>query len=251
MIDSVITATGGGLPAAKPTRFSKRVRLPCLHVTKETIEQLEKYSARYILQETELDDVSKQVGSILIKDAHGEEKLESIDQFFSLKLRDHTESVTYLYSLRSERIQISLRVHFENGLIGSSATIDVDAVGARERADGLSSALLRVLEPYRTINRWFNPRVEVVGWMIACAITLLLFAFTAEAGSLVRRALLGVASLIVFYASIGNFLFPATTFDSALEDVKKKIRTWFFTGLATAVVFGSLFIFFRQSVFGF
>jgi hypothetical protein len=235
----------------RSTQFSMQVRLPSLHVTKDTLEQLEAYFRRRA-SELVVDQSASSTTSLSIKEADGEEKFDSIAQYFSLKLPDRTEEITYNLTVISSRCVLGVRIRFVDSVLYSRALIDVTAPGSREIAVGLSRGILRVLQPYRTQNKLFNPPAEISFWIIAMGfVPALLGAVPGESVGNKRWLLAIGCATVLYFTSVARLLFPSLTFDSAVEERKRTLRSWFIGGLGTFILFGTLLTLYRRDILGF
>lgn len=233
------------------TKFSYDQSLPSLRVTKDLLESLESYLAQRIATSCSLTvDEARKLLSITIEDNLGTEHFSSVNQFHTTRFSDSTKRVVVEIGAHSEGVRLQLRLQFSRGRMLSSMSISATAPNSRELVAGLKDGILRVLEPCRTWHWICNPSAEMWGALIAIFLVLVFLQWKLDASHPVSSAV-SIGIFILWLLGVLPYLRPYMVFDSRVSERSDKIWNWFFTGLMTFLVFGTLFVLIREGVLGF
>jgi len=238
-------------------RFILEKRISSCVVGTELLKKLEEYLLNNI---PEMTSVSKEEirdkYSLLITDNFGTENLCSISEYPGPIFRDSTNRVSLGFDLYSPKI-ICVSVKFSTERFGSCINIDCESQNARGFVVAIYDGIKRILEPYHNLNKLLYPHPTVDGflWGIAIAIAwvpvLLLIAELTDRFSPYFYILTNFPLFVILFSYVIRKMKPYTSFESNRYFKIKKWTGWFFYGLLSFIIFGTLLFSLRKRLFGF
>lgn len=234
--------------------FSHEQPLPSTKVTRESLLLLEAYLVKRIVDASLLsEDEARSALTVKIQDSLGTEKLNSVQQMLTSRFADSTSSVEVELELpyRKEATRLKVRLSFTRGRLFTTLAIAATMPGARDSALGLRDGILRLLQSQKTWHWFFHPKDQVWGALFAVGGWIGYYLFKADGSEAHFPYLLGGLATILLYLYAAGSLRPYTVFDSRASDRADKIWSWFLTGTATFLIFGSFLTYFRRPILGF
>jgi hypothetical protein len=224
--------------------------LPSCKVTKSLVQEIERYMLGFPEEGGNFQ--------ISVEDDLGTETFHSSSELRE-KFLDSVKAVTlyrrrfYDFVEKTARGQFSLSVSFNRD--GSSSRMEVETANdqARERADGFTHGLLRLLEPHRTHSSLFHPNPFFEGAFFALTPVLLMLAVSSFSWSVppwVAAIVVAVALLFTIYR-IGAWLNPYTAFSSRRTERRERVWVWVVSGLSTFAVFSTVLAALRRKWLGY
>ena len=232
--------------------YELKHRLPSCHVTPTLLQAIEDYVLAQAPQSLGASPEKVRSGyRIEVEEGLGTESLSSIAEMGRLKFSDSTASIRIVVSQLETSGRVDVYFHRDDGV--SRVAIRAEGDNARATAVGLYDGIMRVIEPHRTSSWLFHPHPVLVGMLSAGAP----IAFLVAVG-VALRAKPGPGSAAAFAALLGvagyhamSFLRPYTSFESRQSERRDRLWSWFATGLAAFILFGTTFTWIRQRLLGF
>ena len=211
------------------TEFRLEKKLPPCKVTKGLLESLEKYilNKKEKIEEDMGEPPNRSDLTITITDNLGEESINSTQLLNERFFPSTTEVAINFYAYWYEKDSLQISINFSSKSYRKSAiTIKSESISARELVIGMYNSLDEIIEPNKTLERFFHPP-EWLGFVIfMISLAAIFIGFLAEfiAGikyAFGRGILLSATGFGYLYICLK--LHPHTTFDSPIADRLKSI----------------------------
>jgi hypothetical protein len=238
--------------------FELRKPIGSCHVSLQLLQQLEDYLLREALRHIKgraspRDEVPRRL-TVSLVDNLGTEELDSIRDYHPSLLPDSTSTITLRILDYPVSFHVSITFHREPR--SSAIYIKTTGDGAREVALSLFEGIRRLIDPHTTLNYVFHPSpwLELVYFMLGWSPLYLVFLFWFP---LLRDYPPGVYPLLGLFAVLqisfraAPRLKPFTSFESKVDNLKRKWSDWFVFGLAAFLLFGTVLILLRRKLLGF
>ncbi|MDP1675195.1 MAG: hypothetical protein Q8L65_19055 [Burkholderiales bacterium] len=234
--------------------FNFENRLPSIRVTKDFLGALERYLLKKVVEVGMVDeDKALSCIEIKIEDSLGSERLSSISQFESSRFSDSTSRIEIEFERPyiGDGKRLKIRLNFTKNRLFTSLAISASAPNARELVLGLRDGILRTIEPQNTWHWIFHPNAAISGLIFGGGVILGVQMFRIGPTDPSQLFVTGGFIFVWIYLFLLGTWFPYTGFDSKSAERAGKIFNWLLTGVATFLVFGTLFTMLRRPLLGF
>jgi hypothetical protein len=228
--------------ASKPPSYSVDAKLPSVEVTKEFLQDLE----RYILAKAQ-EHSPRDAGeirsdySVELQDSLGKNVFPSISDFEAANYPNDTKQVELAYrSWRDSRFSLSISLSLDGARIRCS----VCRVGAREALQGIHAEVLRMFNQYKNHN-WIYHIPSLTGAVWG--------ALTVTWGILFTRAWiyeLPLATLAVAFL-VSTRWRPFCVFPTRQNASHQYWHRWFIGAILAFFLFTVAGVYFRKQLLGF
>jgi hypothetical protein len=222
--------------------FSIRKKLPSANISKELIQQLEKYLLKDIPTILQIDSaIIKEKYIIEITDELGTETLKSIYDYSLNKFHDGTKEITLGFQIfNPEELRIFIYLSVDD--FASKLVLSFKSPKPREKANGIYNGILDHLKTHTNYNYLFhNPSIN--GIVSGVGIILV-----APISYFLRKQDI---TLALYFSILAIFLFligskvdkikPYSEFDTNKQRNYNRVFNWFLGGLLSFIVFGLFF----------
>ncbi|UOG35450.1 hypothetical protein MAL01_07240 [Leptospira noguchii] len=233
------------------SRFITKIELLPIHVDRELLIKLEEYFIKFIPDL--IPNISKsrrQNGySIKITDKYGTEKFDSIKEYDFKYLSDTINLIQIGFLDNEDELKISIILDKEEGAF---LEIDFEVSNARERAVSLYEGLKKLLDSYKTANRFYHPPsfiqapIVIVGFIYG----ILSFAELSYKNYIgaIGPGLITLA--IISYYYVGKKIRSIVSFETKRYQLFNHYLLWFISGSLSFLIFGTIFTYFKDKLLG-
>lgn len=238
--------------------FTTEKKLHSLHLTVEALQQIERYLFDNMCNILKIDPIEfKEKYEINILDDFGTEQFNTIEDFrlkhFSNSTRGiHLSSRTYKsglnrFDLNFKSSECAIIISFENE-------------NARDKVIAVLSGLDRITDQFRTNNFLYHPPLSInvieTALLLYGSPFLVIMYLSGKLTSLSDSYPHHVSAILVAYYLSGLHYFlgkikPYCSFDTMKHQRYSKLYEWLLYGILGFLIFGTLFPYFRKSLFGF
>jgi hypothetical protein len=226
----------------KPPSYSIDAKLPSVDVTKEFLQDLERYILAKAQEHSSRDPGETQSDyTVELQDSLGENVFSSISDFEVANYPNDTKQVEFAYrSWRDSRFSLSIRLSLDGARIRCS----ISKVGAREALQGIHAEVLRLFNQYRNHNWIYH--IHWLNWSVGPALgitwTILLTRYWIYELALATLA-------VAFLASI--LWKPFCVFPTRQNASRQYWHRWFIGAILTFFLFTVAGVYFRKRLLGF
>lgn len=246
--------------------FRMEKELPTCKVTKNLLEELEKYILKKKKEIEnnigELPEYKYSDFKITVTDDLGEESIDSTKQLNERFLSSTTDVVIRLIADWREKGSLQLYIRFSNRSYmyrRSKVTIESEKTSARELVMGIYDSLDKIIQANKTINWLFHPPQGLSFIIFAISILLLFIGLSAlgvfiEEGSANAKPIFircsSASAIGLAYLYLGPKIHPYVTFDSPKTDNQGIISKTFATIMLGIFLYFIVYPFLREVLFG-
>lgn len=225
-------------------RYDLEKRISSCSVDKGLISQIEKYLTDRLSKKIKgilsLNDESKIVYKVKIKDGLGEEYLSSISDYHRDKFPNDIQEIVLDYSVDYRTVDI--RVRFSKSVSFSNTHVDISCEGAKEVALGISNEINELIKDNRTIHFIFYDKyaLTIYGvWLVST-----------NAWSWLKFTYSDQLWFFCFFSGVAYFLIrqisPYSSFDTNRNEKREKFTSWILNGMAGVFFFGVVAVYLRE-----
>jgi len=238
--------------------YSLQASLRSYFINKELLKNIEEYLRNDVLKMLNVDNAldhfsqdQKLLFALSLFDSFGEEKFKSVSEYKYGAFQDSINALLIEYSFTDSNTLQELKISLRLGKSASSnnLSLHLNDDNAREKVKGIQEGLLRVMS-YNKTGNWI--------FFFNSPLTSLIFMVTAM-GALIfqdRRQekyplfwIFYLAVIIILFVNVN--LKRYSTFESKRQMQIDKGVNWFLLGLASFVLFSTIFPILRKSLLGF
>ena len=236
------------------SNFRLEKKLTSYEVSSDFLTDIERYLFEKVPEITKRDSNEiKEKYSLEITDNLGTERLKSISEYPSSSFQDSTNEITLsLQSFGQKQKYLGVRIRFNRDRLFSDIAVEYDGTNAREITISIFEGIKRIMDPYKTNNRFYHPQDYLdlalfTTMMLSLVITISLF----EKLIYTQRIMaLSITIILILYLSIGKKIHPYTIFDSRKSRNYKKWSNWFLYGILGFIIFDVALAFILKPLYG-
>lgn len=224
------------------TEFTLERRIPSCNVTKKCIQEVEEFLLSDVPQQTGLSpDEIRERYSISLRYTDGTERLNSISLYRHDMFEKNLQRIEMSINLWAK---LTVELQFDPNPSFSRIRISYQSPQARAVVMGIYSGLERILGQHRNRNFFFHPPAFIDGILIGGLFNCISIYLDALKGQ-IKVSWLGISSAVIgtlILAYLGaRWMKPYVAFDNETNRIKQKWADWFIGGLATFIIFGTVF----------
>lgn len=230
--------------------FSLRKDIPSVKVSKELIEQLEKYILKDVSEIIGIDSqLLKDNYTIEISDKLGSETFKSISDYSLNRFQDGTENIKFGFSLYNP-LNFRLKLSFDAYKSSSKIDLSIKSIKPREKVNGIYNGILDRLKIHKTYNRHFHNSYVLGGFSVLNGIIFTISLIQFSKGNLIVSLILLLLAIgsIITIINIGN-LKPYSEFDTNNQTINNKVFSWLAWGILSFIFFGLILGYLKDFTF--
>lgn len=223
----------------KMNEFSIRKKAPSAKISKELIEQLEKYLLVDVPEIIQIDStIIKEKYTLEITDELGTETLKSICDYPLNKFHDGTKEINLGFQIfKPEELRIYVYLSVED--FASKVVLSSKSKKPREKANGIYNGILDHLKTHKNYNYLFhNPFINGIVFGIGIILVGPITYFLRKQDITTAIYLSILAMFLFLIGSKIDKIKPYSEFDTNRQRNYNIVFNWFLGGLITFIVFG-------------
>ena len=234
--------------------FRLEKKLTSYEVSSDLLTDIERYLFEKVPEITKRDSNEiKEDYSVEITDNLGTERLKSISEYPSSSFQDSTNEIMLsLKSFGQKQKYLGVRIRFNRDKLFSHIAVEYDGTNAREITISIFAGIKRIMDPYKTNNRFYHPPglLDMALFLIMIQSLLTIIFWCENLIYTQRIAALSIIIILILYWGIGKKIHPYTVFDSRKSRNYKKWSNWLFYGILGFIIFDLALAFILKLFYG-
>jgi len=242
------------------SEFEYDRKIPSCLITKDLLIILETYLKVEMCQKFREVLGDEYDFTISIKEKIGTETFGSINEYAPTIFSDGTKAIKINWnnrfkSKRASLVDITIKLNGDYYL--SDIEIACSGSTAREIANGIGNAILRLLDSHRTYNYVFNPFKFPIFSIISGVLICSMIGFEGGLLLITKKLndqavyLLLAATFVGWFFISGAYFRPNISFDTRRQQLLDRVWRYFSLGIFAFIFFGTLLPLLRKHFVGF